>query len=205
MNAQRQRRWETFKNIAIIFSFGVNLILVLALILSIGPLLYLKTSLLEPLLYNLDEAFLGLGRTTIRATVPVSQTIPIRFDLPLDQPLDLDFSLPVQETTVVYLTQDTTIPNTIVYLNNVPVRTTVVLPAGTPLPVRMDFQVPVRKTIPVRMTVPVSQTIPIQMDIPVAIPLGPSGLDPAVQQLRNVFVPARNFVERLPDGVRWGR
>lgn len=205
MNTQGKKSWETFKNIAIIFSFVVNLILVLALVLSIGPLLYLKTSLLEKLLYDLDAAFQGLGQTTIRATVPVSQTIPIQFDLPLDQPLDLDFSLPVQETTVVYLTRDTAIPDTVVYLNNVPVRTTVVLPAGTPLPVRLDFQVPVRKTIPVRMTVPVSQTIPIRMDIPVAIPLGPSGLDPAVQRLRDVFVPARSLIEKLPDGVRLGR
>ncbi len=205
MNGQGEKRWEALKNVAIIFSFVVNLILVLALLLGIGPLLYLKTSLLEPLLYNLDEAFQGLGQTVIRTTVPVSQTIPIQFDLPLNQPLDLDFSLPVQEATVVYLTQDTPIPNTVVYLNNVPVRTTVVLPGGTRLPVRMDFQVPVQKTIQVQMMVPVSQTIPIRMEIPVTIQLGPAGLDPAVQRLRDVFVPARTLIERLPDGVRIGR
>ncbi|MCX7855192.1 MAG: hypothetical protein N2556_04310 [Anaerolineae bacterium] len=202
MKERFQRLWRAFANIAIVFSFIVNLVLVLVLILAIGPLLQLKTNLLEPLLSNLDRAFLGLGETTIHTTVPVDQSIPIQFDLPLDQPLALNFELPINQDTVVVLLRDTSIPNTTVYLNNVPVRTTVVLPAGTPLPVRLNMVVPVQKTIPVQMTVPVSQTVPIKMDIPVAIQLGPSGLDPAVQRLREVFVPARTLIESLPDEIR---
>lgn len=202
MKERLQRLWRAFANIAIIFSFIVNLILVLALILAVGPLLQLKTRLLEPLLANLDRAFLGLGETTIQTTVPVDQSIPIQFDLPLDQPLALNFELPIAQDTVVVLLRDTSIPNTTVYLNNVPVRTTVVLPAGTPLPVRLNMVVPVQKTIPVQMTVPVSQTVPIRMEIPVAIQLGPSGLDPAVQRLRDVFVPVRALIEYLPDEIR---
>ncbi|MGB9776976.1 MAG: hypothetical protein ACPLYD_06615 [Anaerolineae bacterium] len=202
MKERLGRLWRAFANFAILFSFVVNLVLVLVLILAIGPLLYLKANLLEPLLHNLDRAFLGLGETVIRTTVQVDQSIPIQFDLPLDQPLALDFDLPINQDTVVVLLRDTAIPNTTVYLNNVPVRTTVVLPAGTPLPVRLNMVVPVEKTIPVRMTVPVSQTVPIKMDIPVAIQLGPSGLDPAVQRLREVFVPARRLIESIPDAVR---
>ncbi len=202
MKERLQRLWRAFANVAIIFSFVVNLVLVLALILAVGPLLQLKTRLLEPLLVNLDRAFLGLGETTIRTTVPVDQSIPIQFDLPLDQPLGLNFELPITQDTVVVLLRDTSIPNTTVYLNNVPVRTTVVLPAGTPLPVRLNMVVPVQKTIPVQMTVPVSQTVPIRMEIPVAIQLGPSGLDPAVQRLRDVFVPVRALIEYLPDEIR---
>ncbi len=203
MKARWQRLWRAFVNFAIIFSFVVNCVLVLVLLLAIGPLLQLKTGLLEPLLYNLDDAFQGLGRTVIRATVPVDQSIGIQFDLPLDQPLDLNFELPINQSTEVVLLRDTSIPNTTVYLNNVPVRTTVVLPAGTPLPVRLNMVVPVQKTIPVRMTVPVSQTVPIQMEIPVTIQLGPAGLDPAVQRLRNVFVPARTLIESIPDRIQF--
>lgn len=202
-----KERWKrlgrAFVNFAIAFSFIVNCILVLTLLLAVGPLLQLKANLLEPLLYNLDNAFLGLGQTVIRTTVPVDQPIGIRFDLPLDQPLDLDFDLPINQDTVVVLLRDTSIPNTTVYLNNVPVRTTVVLPAGTPLPVRLNMVVPVRKTIPVRMTVPVSQTVPIQMEIPVTIQLGQAGLDPAVQRLRDVFVPARTLIESIPDRIQF--
>lgn len=202
MKERCRRFWRAFANIAILFSFIVNFVLVLVLILAVGPLLQLKTHLLEPLLDNLDRAFLGLGETTIQVTVPVSQSIPIQFDLPLDQPLALDFELPINQDTVVVLLQDTAIPNTTVYLNNVPVRTTVVLPAGTPLPVRLNMVVPVQKTIPVRMTVPVNQTVPIRMDIPVAIRLGPAGLDPAVQRLRDVFKPVRALIASLPDEIR---
>lgn len=202
MKQRAQRLWRAFTTFAILFSFIINLALIGVLILGVGPLFYLKTHLLEPLLYNLDRAFLGLGDTVIQAVVPVDQSIPIQFDLPLDQPLPLDFDLSIRQDTVVVLLRDTPIPNTTVYLNNVPVRTTVVLPAGTPLPVRLDMVVPVQKTIPVRMTVPVSQRVPIRMDIPVTIQLGPAGLDPAVQRLRDVFVPARTLIERLPDGIR---
>lgn len=194
-----QRAWRAFANIAIVFSFVVNCILVLVLILAIGPLLQLKSDLLEPLLYNLDGAFQGLGETTVQTTVAVSQTMPIQFDLPLDQSLPVNFTLPINQDTTVVLTRDTSMPNTVVYLNGVPVRTTVVLPVGTPLPVRLSMNVPVQTTIPVQMMVPVSQTIPVQMTIPVSIQLGPAGLDPAVQRLREVFVPVRAMVERLPD------
>jgi len=203
MKERLRRLWRAFVNFAIIFSFIVNCILVLVLLLAAGPLLQIKTNLLEPLLYNLDDAFQGLGRTVIRTTVPVDQPIGIQFDLPLDQPLDLDFDLTINQDTTVVLLRDTSIPNTTVYLNNVPVRTTVVLPAGTPLPVRLNMVVPVEKTIPVRMTVPVSQTVPIRMEIPVTIQLGPAGLDPAVQRLRDVFVPARALIESIPDSVRF--
>lgn len=205
MRERWQRLWQAFFNFAVIFSFLVNCTLVLTLLLAAGPLLHLKSTLLEPLLYNLDDAFQGLGKTVIQTTVSVDQSIPIQFDLPLDQPLGLDFELAINQDTVVVLLRDTSIPNTTVYLNNVPVRTTVILPAGTPLPVRLSMVVPVRKTIPVQMTVPVSQTVPIQMAIPVTIQLGPAGLDPAVQRLRQVFVPARTLIESIPDSIELGR
>ena len=203
-----QRAWRAFANIAIVFSFVVNCVLVLVLILAIGPLLQLKSGLLEPLLYDLDGAFQGLGETTVQTTVEVNQTMPIRFDLPLDQPLGLDFNLPIEQDTVVVLTQPVplnvpatfTLPgwggaiNGTVSLN---------LPTGMSLPVHLSMNVPVRTTIPVQMTVPVSQTIPVQMTIPVSIQLGPAGLDPAVQRLREVFMPVRTMVESLPDEIEF--
>jgi hypothetical protein len=205
MKERLGRFWRAFVNFAVPFSFLVNLALVLVLVLAVNPLLQAKRDIVEPLLTNLDSAFLGLSETNIQTTVPVQHPIPIRFDLPLDQPLGLDFDLPVRQDTTVVLTQDTPIPNTVVYLNNVPVRTTVILPAGTPLPIRLDFQVPVETTIPVQMTVPVSTTVLVEMNIPVSIPLGPSGLDPAVQRLRDVFGPLRAYLATLPDRLVFGR
>jgi hypothetical protein len=55
------------------------------------------------------------------------------------------------------------------------------------------------------MDVPVSQTVPIAMTVPVSIKLGEAGLDPAVQELRDVFAPLRRQIERLPDGIEFRR
>jgi hypothetical protein len=208
MKQRLSKAWRAFANIAIVFSFIVNCVLVLALIIAIGPLLQLKSGLVEPLLTDLDQAFQALGDTTIETTVDVDEPIGIRFDLPLDQPLDLDFALRINQETVVELTQP-------VPLDNLPARfnlpggggvingtVSLDLPARLRMPVRMDMVVPVRTTIPVRLTVPVSQTVPIQMAIPVRIQLGEAGLSPAVQRLRDVFTPVRVLIESLPDGIR---
>lgn len=210
MKQRLSKAWRAFANVAIIFSFIVNCVLVLALILAIGPLLQLKNGLIEPLFVNLDRAFQALGETNIHATVSVDQPIGIRFDLPLDEPLDLDFGLAINQETAVVLTRGVDL--------NVPARFTLpggggvingsvslTLPPDMQLPVRLNMTVPVRTTIPVRMTVPVSQTVPVEMAIPVQMQLGEAGLDPAVQQLRAVFVPVRTLIERIPEGFRLSR
>jgi len=211
MKQRLNRAWQAFANIAIVFSFAVNLTLILTLVLAIGPLMQLKNGLLEPLLLNLDRAFLGLGETTIETTVQVDQPIGIRFDLPLDQPLELDFDLAIQQETVVVLTEA-------VPLNNMPARFTLPggggaingtvslsLPAGMRLPIRLDMVVPVENTIPVRMDIPVDEEVPVGMDIPVSIQLGEAGLNPAVQRLRDVFTPVHELMRQLPDGFELRR
>jgi hypothetical protein len=193
---------------AIVFSFVVNVILVATLILAINPLLIIKGSFVEPLLDDLDQAFLGLGETNIETTVAVDQPIPITFDLPLDQPLGLDFELPINQETVVVLTE--AVPLNLAAQFNLPGGGGVIngsvalaLPAGMQLPIRLEMTVPVSKTIPVQMNVPVDQTVPVQMQIPVTIQLGEAGLTPAVEELRDVFSPLRINMERLPDRIEF--
>ncbi|HEC36130.1 MAG TPA: hypothetical protein ENI39_06305 [Anaerolineae bacterium] len=211
MKQRLSKAWRAFANVAIIFSFIVNCILVLILILVIGPLLQLKNGLLEPLLTDLDQAFQGLGDTSIETTVDVDEPISIRFDLPLDEPLELDFALRINQETEVTLTRSVPLEN-LPAVFNLPGGGGVIygtvsldLPAELPLPVQMDMVVPVKTTIPVRMTVPVSQTVPVEMAIPVRIQLGEAGLDPAVQRLRDVFTPVRVLIESIPDGIRLSR
>lgn len=208
MERRAGRVWRRLLDAFTLFSFLFNVVLLLTLLLSVNPLLRLKSAFVEPLLEDLDRAFEGLGNTTIETAVEIDQPLAIRFDLPLDQPMDLDFDLAIGQETVVTLTEP-------VPLRELPARftlpgggglingtVTLTLPAGMRLPVRLDMVVPVEETIPVRMTVPVSQTIPVRMSIPVSIQLGEAGLDPAVEQLRAVFAPVREAVERLPDGLR---
>ena len=212
-----KRLWNAFKDLAIVFSFVVNFVLVVALALllvnSIPALemaFAIKGGLVEPLLSDLDAAFVGLGEATIDTTVEIDEPIPIQFVLPLDQPLPIDFQLPIQQETVVVLTEG--VPLSMPAQFSLPGGGGVIngsvslsLPAGMRLPIELDMVVPVSETIPVQMDVPVSETIPIQMSVPVHIKLGEAGLDPAVQDLRAVFDPLRQQVESLPDGVEFGR
>ena len=130
--------WKAFANVAIVFSFIVNFVLVLVLLLAIGPIFQAKTGIVEPLLTDLDQAFLGLGETEINTTVAVDQEIPIRFTLPLSQPLGLDFDLPINQATTVRLTQNVqlnrpaqfTLPGGGGAING---SVNLVLPAGLPL------------------------------------------------------------------------
>ena len=133
----------------------------------------------------------------------------IKFDLPLDQPLDLDFDLPINQETVVVLTQAVPLSNVSARFNlpggggQINGSVSLSLPAGMQLPIRLEMAVPVETTIPVQMTVPVSQSVQVEMEIPVEIQLGDSGLDPAVQELREVFVPLRTGLERMPDRIQF--
>lgn len=201
-----KRFWGAFKDFAIIFSFATNFFLIVALLISTVPGLQaafaLKTGLLEPLLHNLDAAFISLGEATIATTVKIDQRIPIQFDQPLDEPLDINFPLHINQDTVVELTAP--VPLNLTF--SLPggggsINGTIQLPRGLRLPIHLDMIVPVAATIPVRMTVPISQSVPIQMDVPVQIKLGESGLDPVVQQLRGAIEPVRVQVDRLPDGI----
>lgn len=205
-----KRFWDGFKDIAIIFSFVVNFVMVVLLLLlsvpAIRAVFALKTGMVEPLLNDLDSAFMGLSEAEIDTTLPVKEPVAIKFDLPLDQPLKLDFDLPIRQETDVVLTKPVALNRPATFTlggGSGTIRGSVYLqlPAGMKLPVQLDTVVPVEKTIPVRMNVPVSETVPIQMDVPVHINLGEAGLDPAVQDLREVFQPLRTQIESLPDGI----
>lgn len=208
-----KRFWSAFKNAAIVFSFVVNFVTVVSLLAisvpSLQAVFALKTGMVEPLLTNLDAAFVGLGEAEINTTIGINESIPIKFDLPLDQQLPVDFPLPIEQSTTVVLQQPVPL--------NMPAQfilpsgggvingsVTLSLPAGLRLPIRLSMVVPVTSTIPVHMTVPVSQTVPITMSVPVNIALGKAGLDPAVEELRAVFWPLRTQIERLPDGIEFG-
>jgi hypothetical protein len=205
--------WQAFKDIAIVFSFAVNFILIVALLLVGMPALRLglaiNSGMVEPMLDDLDAAFVGLGKATIDTTIPINEPIPIQFDLPLDQKLPINFQLAIEQDTVVTLQQP-------VPLSRLPAQFTLPggggaingtvslsLPAGVRLPIHLSTVVPVNQTIPVQMMVPVSETVPVQMNVPVSIALGEAGLDPAVQDLREVFQPLRRQLDDLPDDVQF--
>jgi hypothetical protein len=231
----RQAFWNAFRNFAIVFSFAINLILVIALLTASLPglrlALGLKGKVVEPLLGDLDSAFLALGKATIDTSVEIDEPIPIQFNLPLDQRMPIEFNLPLDQPLPINfqlsIDQDTNVVlRQAVPLDGLPAtfnlpggggmikgNVSLYLPAGLNLPVHLSMTVPVSKTIPVRMNVPVKEsipvrmnvpvkeTIPIKMTVPVHIVLGEAGLGPAVEQLRAVFRPLREQLEAIPNDL----
>jgi hypothetical protein len=182
-----KRSWAAFKDIAIVFSFIVNFVLVLVLlILAIFLLTPIKDSVALPLLTNLDTAFAHLGDATITSTIPIRQQLPVKFDLPVQ------FMLPLnQNTTVTTLTPtriNTTVNLSLGQFGNINAPVSLDLPAGTPLQVQLSM------AVPVSTTVSVDKVVPVNFDQPVEINLGRSGLGPVVGELRGVVKP---YIELL--------
>lgn len=187
--------WEAFKNIAILFSFAVNLILVIVMMGALMFIFDIKKGIAEPLLGGLYNGFVQMDEARITATIPVNTTIPV------NDKVTADFNLPLQQTTNVVLAEDTLIIGAtvdinggILQLNNAP--TNIRLPKGTVLPIILDLNVPVKQDIPINLNIPVS--IPVVVDIP----LTQTELHQPFTDLRDLFAPYYLLVKGLPSS--WG-
>lgn len=172
--------WNAFKNVAILFSFIVNIILVLVLLLSPQPLFMAKSQVAEPLLVDLDSAFAALGETVIKSQVYITDTMAVVFDLPLAQNTSVVLVEPVPiqaPATFIFPAGGGAIHGTV----------QLVLPEGLALPVALNLMVPV------------NTTVPVVMQVPVEIPLANAGMGPAIEQLRAVFKPLTGALQSLPN------
>lgn len=179
------RLWNAFKDIAILFSFVINFVLVAAivvLVMNADLLFELKNRLAEPWLADLDHAFAALGDTTIDSTVQIDDTIPVVFDLALEQNTDVVLTEPVPLSVPAQMV----LPGGAGSINGT---VSLSLPQGQALPVEL------------RMSVPVSTTVPVVMQVPVRMQLSQCGMAPAVEQLRAVFRPIAGFVQSLPNST----
>lgn len=181
---------ERFQNIAILFSFVVNAILVLVVLILLSQVMTIKKQIAEPLVYGLDQAFASLGDATISTTIPISQQLRVAFDLPVKFDLPLE-----QDTTVTTLTPtpiNTTVNLSMGQFGRINAPVSLNLPAGTPLRVKLSMK------IPVNTVVRVDQQVPVRFNQGAQIKLGPSGLDPVVAQLRSVVHPYVAVMQSLP-------
>jgi hypothetical protein len=174
--------WNAFKNIAIVFSFIVNIVLVMVLLLTPEPVFMAKSQIAEPLLLDLDSAFAALGETRIQSTVYITDTMPVVFDLPLAQNTQVVLVEPVPisaPATFIWPAGGGAIHGSV----------QLVLPQGLVLPVSLNLMVPV------------STTVPVVMQVPVEIPLAEAGMAPAIEQLRAVFSPLAGTLQGLPSST----
>jgi len=171
----------SIKNFMILFSFIVNLILVVVLVILGLMLFEIKNNIATPLVSGLHSSFVGLDQATIDWTIPVRADVPVNLDIAL------------QQNTVVVLTESVplNVSANIVLpgvgnLNNASVALT--LPAGTRLPVALDLSVPVR------------DTLPIALDVRAVIPLEQTQLHDPLANLQLMFDPLTRILFNLPDG-----
>jgi hypothetical protein len=171
--------WQAFKSFAIFFSFTVNLILVIVLLLA-APVIFPAISQIGgPLVSGLSDSFVQMNDAAIERTIIVDDT------------LDIDFALPLQTTTTVVLTEAVplAVPATFVFPNGggtINGTVQLVLPAQLDLPIALD------------LSVPVQQTIPVVLNVPVDIPLAETDLGVPFATLEGLFVPLTDLVQGLP-------
>lgn len=172
--------WYSFKTVAILISFVMNITSLIVLLLLVMNIFRIKNGILEPLVDGLHRNFVGLDEATIIRTIEVEDEIPVQFDLPLNQ-----------QTNVV-LTQDVpivanatfTLPGGGGMING---RVDIVLPQGLVLPVQLN------------MTVPVDTSIPINLPVDVSIPLNETQLHDPFLNLRELLQPYVRAMDHLPD------
>lgn len=162
----------------VIFSFIVNLVLVIVII---GLLLFIfdiKNNIAQPLVTGLHSSFIGLDQATIDWTIPVRAEVPVKLEIPL------------QQDTIVTLTEDVplvvlaqivapglTVNNATVYLT---------LPKDTELPVALN------------LGVTVDDTLPVSLDVRAVIPLQNTQLHDVAENLRLLFEPLAVGLTNLP-------
>ncbi len=171
--------WQAFKSFAIIFSFVVNLVLLIVLLFA-GPLIIpIVADIAVPIVDDLDTSFVEMGDAQIVRTIKVDDTLGINFILPLEDKTD------------VILAEDVRLlrPATVSFPGNASVifgQVDLTLPAGTVLPVTL------------KLDVPVSQTVPVKLDVQVEIPLNETDLGQPFQRLEGRFGPLNHLLTSLP-------
>ncbi len=171
-----------FWRFMIIFSFIVNIVLVIVL-LAAGLLIFeIKNEIAQPLVTGLHSSFVGLDEATIDWTIPVRDTVPVNLDIPLEQ----DTVVILTDDVPLVVTANITAPGLTV--SNAQVSLT--LPVGLELPVALDLDVQVR------------DSLPVSLDVRAVIPLEQTQLHDVANNLRLLFEPFGRGLHNLPS--EWG-
>ncbi len=182
-----------FWRFMIVFSFIVNIILVVVLLVLGLTIFDIKKNIAQPLIQGLHSSFVGLNDATIDWTIPVQDTIHVDR---ANAQLETNIPINVGETVVV-LTQP--VPLTVganitapgLTVSNASVSLT--LPAGTRLPVSLAFD------LPVQQDVTVSLDVPVDLKVRAVIPLNQTQIHDPVENLRLLFEPLVRALGNLPD------
>ncbi|MCA0456407.1 MAG: hypothetical protein LCI00_20710 [Chloroflexi bacterium] len=181
-----------FWRFMIVFSFIVNIILVVVLLVLGLTIFDIKKNIAQPLIQGLHSSFVGLNDATIDWTIPVQDTISVdRANAQLETTIPINLA-----ETVVTLTQP--VPLTVGANITAPGLTvsgasvSLTLPAGTRLPVSLAFD------LPVQQDVTVSLDVPVDLKVRAVIPLDQTQIHDPVENLRLLFEPLVRALGNLP-------
>lgn len=172
--------WQAFKTFAILFSFTINFILIIVLLLAAPLILPIVGQIAVPIVGGLNQSFVDMGEARIVRVIKVDDTIPISFVLPLNTETNVRITQPVPlsvPATMVLPAGGGVINGTV----------SLSLPAGTTLPVALNLEVPV------------DQEIPVQLDVAVDIPLNETELGQPFGDLQAIFTPLDDLLTDLPN------
>lgn len=185
----------------VIFSFIVNFVLIVVLLLAGLFIFQIKNQVADPLIGGLHSTAAGLGEATIDWMIPVRDSLGIDLQVPINADTILSRvteigGVPVTEQipgeTVVTLTRPVPIAITGAYIDAGNLQLTnatvnITLPAGTQLPVALD------------LVLGLQEDIPVELDVRAVIPLGETQLNDPINQLGLLFEPLAIGLHNLPD------
>ncbi len=172
--------WQAFKNFAILFSFVVNIITVIVLLIAAPLIIPIVNDIAEPIVGGLNDSFVDMGEAHIVQTIEGNESIPVVCTLPLSTTTNVRLTapVPIRAQTTFNLPDGGGTINGIVSLT---------LAEGLELPVALN------------LIVPVSQTVPVNLAVAVDIPLAETELGVPFRDLQGIFSPLNGLLQGLPS------
>lgn len=177
--------WSAFKNFALVFSFLVNLALVIVVLLLLPMVLPILNQGVKPIIVGLNQSFEEMNQASIKRTIEVNDSVPIDFVLPLDAQTNVTLTqqVPLRDIPATFNLTYMTLGNGGVIEGTVSLD----LPSNLSLPVTIN------------MDVPVNHDIPVELAVDVDIPLKETELEQPFNRLQNLFGPLSEQFKKLPE------
>jgi hypothetical protein len=172
--------WQAFKTFAIFFSFIMNLVFLVVLLVAAPLIIPIVAEIASPIVGGLNSSFVDMNAASIERTIQVDDNLEIAFTLPVETNTDV---VVVQEVPLEGVPAQFVLPGGGGAING---RVYLSLPEGLTLPVRLDLDVPV------------NQTIPVQLAVAVDIPLSDTELGAPFARLQSLFQPLDALLRGLP-------
>jgi hypothetical protein len=173
-------RW--FWRFMIVFSFIVNFVLIVILLLAGLFIFQIKNQVADPLIGGLHSTAAGLSDATIDWTIPVRERIPIALNIPLDTQTDVRLTAPVNLEVDAFID----IPG-LGGARNIPATVRLTLPQDLVLPVALN------------LVVPVDEEIDVSLDVRAVIPISQTQMADPIETLGLLFEPLAIGLYNLPN------